>query len=134
MSLPVYDSCRPSSKYFAFNERQPDTSIQAINNTISDRNDRNDRNDGNPQGNNQFYQLNQNSLNIPQNQNSYNNINNINNILSQKQQNSQITPNNQNFNSNYSDSSVRTYVPPNDASAAGPEENSFGVFLTKNYR
>lgn len=31
MSLPVYDGCRPSSRYFSYNENQPDISIEEVN-------------------------------------------------------------------------------------------------------
>lgn len=30
MSLPVYDGCRPSSRYFSYNENQPDISIEEV--------------------------------------------------------------------------------------------------------
>ena len=30
MSLPVYDGCRPSSRYFSYNENQPDVSIEEV--------------------------------------------------------------------------------------------------------
>jgi hypothetical protein len=30
MSLPVYDGCRPSSRYFSYNENQPDISIDEV--------------------------------------------------------------------------------------------------------
>ena len=90
MSLPVYDSCRPSSRYFSFNEKQPDSSITAINKNM------------------------ENMENI-----SFNHRNN--NTFSHDHLNGFNTNNNSNIN---------------EHTVQGPsaDENSFGVFLTKNYR
>ena len=45
MSLPVYDGCRPSSRYFSYNENQPDVSIEEVH-----RNSNNNSNSNNSRG------------------------------------------------------------------------------------
>jgi hypothetical protein len=38
MSLPVYDGCRPSSRYFSYNENQPDISIEEVHKNSNNNN------------------------------------------------------------------------------------------------
>lgn len=40
MSLPVYDGCRPSSRYFSYNENQPEVSIEEVHRNNNSNNSR----------------------------------------------------------------------------------------------
>ena len=104
MSLPVYDSCRPSSRYFSFNEKQPDSSIIAINKVNMENLEHMDMN-----------------LRNHNNDTSRENYNKNSNTFSPDRLNDFNTNNN-------------SYI--NEHAVQGPtaDENSFGVFLTKNYR
>ena len=137
MSLPIYDNCRPSSNYFLFNERQPDESILAINNSNNNINNNNGNgnhhginHNGNSNGSNNHYDngnsngsYNDNGNNNHHNGNGNGNGNYYNNYNNSNGTNGNHININENNNGNKN---------LNLTAANGLQEKAFGVFLTKN--
>ena len=126
MSLPIYDSCRPSSRYFSFNEKQPDSSILAINKNMESL-----RMTASPKNN-----LNQKNHSINESHENHDRINgsfNLEHINGHNTGFNNIINSNINININSNNSSSSS---SNDYSMSGSssDESSYGVFLTKNYR
>ena len=119
MSLPVYDSCRPASRYFSFNESQPDISIDAVNRSESAAKRSADSVAGGvDMGNNSNNSSNFSSNGATTNATSSNSTTNSNNSIVHSRSNS----------------NTGSLVSSFHEAATALDQNSSGTFLTKNYR
>jgi hypothetical protein len=116
MSLPVYDSCRPASRYFSFNESQPDISIDAVNRSESAKRSSD-------------------SVGGTVDMGTSNNSNfSSNGATTNATSSSSTTNSNNSIVHSRSNSNTGSLVTSFHEAASALDQNSSGTFLTKNYR